>query len=271
MIKILVHGGIDSAKSYKNKQKQRQEALDEVAKEAYKFLENNSALNTVEYAVSLLEDIPLFNAGTGSVFQEDGKIRMSASIMDGKTQNFAGVINIENVKNPIKIAKLLLPFEDKVLSGNFASEFAWKNGFEFYSPETLEAFENFVKNKTKKRLGTVGAVAIDEAGNLAAATSTGGKGNTLAGRVSDSCTVAGNYANKFAAISATGVGEDIVNVALSAKIATRIEDGMDIIKATNLSINELKQNNGYAGFIALDYNGNYVAKGVKNYLYFSVK
>ena len=93
----------------------------------------------------------------------------------------------------------------------------------------------------------------------------------MAGRVSDSCTVAGNYANKFAAISATGVGEHIVNVALSAKIATRIEDGMHINQAAQLSIEELKQNNGYAGFIALDYNGNYVAKGVKNYLYYRVK
>ena len=271
MIKLLIHGGIDGPKNYHYKKEERQGAINSILEKSYKFLKHNSALDAVAYAVQMLEDNPLFNAGTGSVIQQDGRIRMSASIMDGSKLNFAGIVNIENVKNPVAVAKLLLNLPDKVLSGLEASQFAIKNGFAFYNPETADAFQNFIKNKGKKRLGTVGAVALDEKGNLAASTSTGGKGFTLAGRVSDSCTVAGNYANKFVALSSTGVGEDIVNNALCAKIACRVEDGMSLEEAGNLAIKELKKSKSYAGFIGIDSKGLFIAKAVKNYMYFGAK
>ena len=256
-MKIIIHGGFfgESGTNQEIK-KAKQEALKEIAASAYKHLTCHTALETAVYAVRLLEDCELFNAGTGSQIQSDGKIRMSASLMDGKTMRFSGVINIEDVKNPICIAEKLQHYEDKVLSGSGAQTFARSSGFEYYNPETPQRRWEYEKKLSDSiRMGTVGCVALDMHGNLAAGTSTGGKGFEIAGRVSDSATAAGNYANTYAGISCTGVGEDIVSGAIAAKIVARVTDGMQLSAATEKTLDELKSFEGFAGIIGISATG----------------
>lgn len=255
--KIIIHGGFFSESNTNHEVKvAKQNALTEIITKSAAYLETHSAVESVVYAVTLLEDCDLFNAGLGSQIQSDGKIRMSASLMDGATQKFAGVINIEDVQNPIRVAVKLMNVDDKVLSGSGALNFARENGFDYFNPETLQRRTEYEKKLNDSiRLGTVGAVAWDRDGNLAAATSTGGKGFEIPCRVSDSATVAGNYANQSAAISCTGVGEDIVSGALAAKIVTRVTDGFSLQAATEKSFDELKQFEGFAGAIGISSTG----------------
>ena len=256
-MKLIIHGGFFSESSTSNETKvAKQKALLRIVKDAYAYMENNSALETVVYAVSLLEDDALFNAGIGSQIQSDGKIRMSAALMDGTTEKFSGVINIEDVKNPIQIAKKLMPFDDRVLGGTGATNFARQQGFEFFSTEIPQRRAEYEAKLEATGTGTVGCVALDKDGQIAVATSTGGKGFEIPGRISDSATVAGNYANSFCGVSLTGVGEDIVSGAVAAKIVTRVSDGFPLEKAFEKTFNELKPYNGFAGAIAIDKNGN---------------
>jgi L-asparaginase len=256
-MKIIIHGGFFSESSTDIQTKTaKQEALKTIVKQSYDYLKTHTATETVVYAVSLLEDDVLFNAGTGSQIQSDGQIRMSAALMDGTTQKMSGVINIQDVKNPIQVAEKLLPYDDRVLGGNGATDFARKNGFATFSTETPERRAEFVKKLAATGTGTVGCVALDANGKIAVATSTGGKGFEMVGRISDSATVAGNYANAHCGVSCTGVGEDIVSNATSAKIVTRVTDGMPIANAFEKTFAELKPYDGFAGAIAIDAAGN---------------
>jgi len=256
-MKLIIHGGFfsESATNQETK-KAKQDALAGIAADAYQYLTAHTALETVAYAVTQLENDLLFNAGSGSQIQSDGKVRLSASVMDGKTQKFAGVINVEDVKNPIQIASLLLDYEDSVLSGEGAIAFSRKNGFDYFNPVTPQRQEEYVlKLNRRNNKGTVGCVVLDASGNLAAGTSTGGKGFEIPCRVSDSATVAGNFANSFAGISCTGVGEDIVSLALSARIVTRVTDGFSLKEACDKSFTELKAIDGFAGVIGIAADG----------------
>ncbi len=257
MSKIIIHGGFFSESSTNHETKvAKQQALLRIAKESYDYLKTHSAVETVVYAVSLLEDDALFNAGIGSQIQSDGKIRMSASLMDGTTQKFSGVINIEEVKNPIQVALELMKVDDRVLGGEGATNFARQHGFEQYSTEIPQRRAEYEAKLASTGLGTVGCVALDAQGRLAAATSTGGKGFEIPGRISDSATVAGNYVNEFCGVSLTGVGEDIVSGAVAAKIVTRVTDGFALKDAFEKTFAELKPYDGFAGAIAIDKNGN---------------
>lgn len=256
-MKLIIHGGFFSESSTSNETKvAKQKALLRIVKKSYAYMETHSALETVVYAVSLLEDDELFNAGIGSQIQSDGKIRMSAALMDGTTEKFSGVINIEDVKNPIQVAERLMPFEDRVLGGIGATNFARKQGFEVFSTEITQRRAEFEAKLEATGTGTVGCVALDKEGKIAVATSTGGKGFEIPGRISDSATVAGNYANSFCGVSLTGVGEDIVSGAVAAKIVTRVTDGFTLENAFEKTFNELKPYDGFAGAIAIDKNGN---------------
>ena len=256
-MKVIIHGGFFSESSQSNETKiAKQQALLRIAKASHDYLKTHTAVETVVYAVSLLEDDELFNAGIGSQIQSDGKIRMSASLMDGTTQKFSGVINIEDVKNPIQVAQKLMPFDDRVLGGDGATNFARQHGFEEFSTEIPQRRAEYEAKLKSNGSGTVGAVAIDQHGKLAAATSTGGKGFEIPGRISDSATVAGNYANALCAVSLTGVGEDIVSNATAAKIVTRVTDGFSLQDAFGKTFEELKPYDGFAGAIAIDHNGN---------------
>ncbi|WP_027381623.1 isoaspartyl peptidase/L-asparaginase [Chryseobacterium daeguense] len=256
-MKLIIHGGFFSESDQSQEVKiAKHESLKAIAQKAFEYMQSHSAFDTAAYAVSLLEDDPLYNAGIGSQIQRDGVIRMSAAIMNGETQKMSGVINIENVKNPIFVAKDLVHEDDRVLGGNGAKIYATENGFESFSteiPQRRKEYEAKINNGGK---GTVGCVAIDKDGKLAVATSTGGKGFEIPGRISDSATVAGNYANSFCAVSCTGVGEDIVSNATAAKIVTRVTDGMSLENAFTKTFDELKTIDGFAGAIAIDKNGN---------------
>jgi len=252
-MKLIIHGGFFSESSTNlETKKAKQNALSEIVNQGYEYLKTHTALETVVYTVALLEDNELFNAGIGSQIQSDGKVRLSASLMDGKTEKFSGVINIEDVKNPIEIAKDLLDYDDRVLSGEGAQKFARTNGYTFFSPITSQRQEEYqAKLNQQNKQGTVGCVALDNDRNLAAATSTGGKGFEIPCRVSDSATVAGNYANQHAGISCTGVGEDIVSNATAAKIVTRVTDGFSLQHACEKTFGELKSFDGFAGVIGI--------------------
>jgi len=252
-MKLIIHGGFFSESATNQEMKKaKQDALAEIASASYAHLQSHTALETVAYAVGLLEDNILFNAGLGSQIQSDGKVRLSASIMDGKTQKFGGVINIQDIQHPVQVASLLLNYTDSVLSGEGAVAFARENGFPGFNSITPQRQSEYdLKLNQLNNKGTVGCVALDAAGNLAAATSTGGKGFEIPCRVSDSATVAGNYANEFAGISCTGVGEDIVSIALSARIVTRVTDGFSLKDACDKSFTELKAIDGFAGVIGI--------------------
>lgn len=256
-MKLLIHGGFFSEFSQSNEIKMaKQLAMERITKNSFEFLKTHSAIETVVFAVELLENDPLFNAGIGSQIQSDGVIRMSASLMDGNTKKFSGVINVQQVRNPIRIAEHLMGVDDRVLGGEGANQYAAKNGFEAFSTEIPERRAEYEAKLSSLGTGTVGCVALDAEGKLAAATSTGGKGFEIPGRISDSATVAGNYANADCAVSCTGVGEDIVSGAVASKIVTRVSDGFSIEKAFNKTFAELKEFDGFAGAIGLDKNGN---------------
>ena len=256
-MKVIIHGGFFSESSTNNETKvAKQQSLLLIVKDSFDYLKTHTALETVVYAVSLLEDDELFNAGIGSQIQADGKIRMSASLMNGSTMKMSGVINIEEVKNPVQVAQILLNYDDKVLGGSGATNFARANGFEQFSTEIPQRRSEYEAKLAATRIGTVGCVALDMNGKIAVATSTGGKGFEIPGRISDSATVAGNYANEFCGVSLTGVGEDIVSGAIAAKIVTRVTDGFTLEKAFEKTFNELKPFDGFAGAIAIDNKGN---------------
>ena len=255
-MKIIIHGGFFSESSTNHETKvAKQQALLRIVKDSYDYLKTHTALETVVYAVSLLEDDELFNAGIGSQIQSDGKIRMSASLMDGATMKMSGVINIEEVRNPVQVAQVLLNYDDKVLGGSGATNFAREYGFEKFSTEIPQRREEFEAKLAATRIGTVGCVALDKDGKIAVATSTGGKGFEMPGRISDSATVAGNYANEFCGVSLTGVGEDIVSGAVAAKIVTRVTDGFTLDKAFEKTFTELLPFDGFAGAIGIDNKG----------------
>jgi L-asparaginase len=256
-MKLIIHGGFFSeSQTNQEVKKAKQDALLEIVHLGHKYLEHHTAAQTVVYTVRLLEDCVLFNAGTGSQIHSDGKIRLSAALMDGKTQKFSGVINIEDVRNPICVAEKLMEYDDRVLSGNGACDFAKQNGFGYFNTEIPQRRKEYEKKLSDSiRLGTVGAVALDIYGDIAAATSTGGKGFEIPGRVSDSATTAGNYANAFAGISCTGVGEDIVSGSVATNIVTRVTDGMPLSLATEKTLDEMKPYDGFAGIIGISQTG----------------
>ena len=256
-MKVILHGGFFSESSTNIETKvAKQNALKRIVKLSYTFLETHSAIETVVYAVTLLEDDELFNAGIGSQIQSDGKIRMSAAIMDGATQKMSGVINIEEVKNPVQVAQILMQYDDRILGGSGATYFARKNGFEPFSTEIPQRKAEYEAKLKTFGTGTVGCVVLDSKGKIAVATSTGGKGFEIPGRISDSATVAGNYANEFCGVSLTGVGEDIMSNATAAKIVTRVTDGFTLQEAFLKTFDELKTFDGFAGAIAIDSKGN---------------
>lgn len=249
---IIIHGGTGA----KNQEvlSRVKEALAPILDRAYEKLLGSDAVSAAAEAVRLMEDNELFNAGTGSKLQKDGRARLSAAVMDGVLQKFAGIINIEEIKNPVLVARLLLGEKNRVLSDAGALEFAVKHGFQkesLVTPEALEAWK-------KKTAGcdTVGACALDAHGFLAAATSTGGMGGETPGRVSDSCTPAGNFANSVCAVSATGIGEEIIDECLAAKIAFYVADGKSLKDSFEKVFSEIRSRKRAMGAIGLDRAGN---------------
>jgi L-asparaginase len=250
--KLIIHGGLD----YGHQDERKDKILRETADTVFRILCESDSQKAVLQALSILEDEPLFNAGRGSTLQRDGKARMSAAIMNGETNRFAGVINIQNSK-PSRVVECLLDEpEYTILASPEAENYAKGKGIDTnYSAFTDERRKEYEKNRPDK-CGTVGVVALDSRGNICAGTSTGGIGGEIPGRVSDSPTVAGTYASPWAGVSCTGKGEQIVYQAVAAKVVTRIQDGKNSRWAVRKTIEEAN-NYGYAfGFISIDYSGN---------------
>lgn len=252
--KLIIHGGAGSLEGKFNKEIDIRNSLKQICKKTWIYLEEHTALESVLFAVDLLESDPLFNAGTGSKLQNDGRIRMSAGLMDGERQKFSAIVNIQNVEHPIEIASYILNEKHTMIAGDKATEFSRKNGFPQYNPLIEKRWEEFLK-KEKGETGTVGAVILDANGKIAAGTSTGGIGGETPGRMSDSATVAGNYANAFAGVSATGIGEEIVNDGVAVKIVTRVTDGLSLKDAVIKTINEAKERKHRYGVICLSNKG----------------
>jgi L-asparaginase len=274
--KLIIHGGAGSSLHGKGGVEAVRKSLYKVVEEVYSLLcSGASAKEAVVLGCQMLEDNPCFNAGTGSVLQSDGQIRMSASLMDGTTQSFSGVINISRVKNPIDLAQALQSSPDRVLSDYGAAELARELQIPSYNALTdlrlqewiQERQENFQRamagvvaepelvESSNARRGTIGVVALDTHGKLAVGTSTGGKGFERIGRVSDSAMPAGNYATRYAAVSCTGIGEDIIDECLAPRIVVRVTDGMSLHEAMQRTFAEASGHQRDFGAIALDASG----------------
>ncbi len=272
--KLIIHGGAGGHIRSEKGEATVRKALHTVVEEVYELLSfRGSALDAVVMGCQLLENQPIFNAGTGSVLQSDGQIRMSAALMDGARQRFSGVINVSRIRHPIEVAKFLQGDDDRVLSDYGANELLRELNIPMYDPLVeirlkewiQERDENFDKNMAgvvaeealihEPRKGTIGVVALDCNGKIAAGTSTGGKGLERIGRVSDSAMPAGNYAAAEAGVSCTGIGEDIMEECLAAKIVIRVTDGMSLQDAMEKSIAESRSRNRDLGAIAIAADG----------------
>ncbi|MCL2932441.1 MAG: isoaspartyl peptidase/L-asparaginase [Trichodesmium sp. MAG_R03] len=267
--KLIIHGGAGSSLNEKGELEVVRKSLHQIVDKLYKLLlEDTTALDVVVYGCQLLEDNPIFNAGTGSVLQSDGQIRMSASLMDGLNHRFSGAINVSRIKNPIDLARALQESPDRVLSDNGAAEFVRELQMPVYDPLTNKRLNEWLEDRKQNfnrkmanvvtaspGTGTIGVVALDKEGRLAAGTSTGGKGLEKIGRVSDSATPAGNYATGSAAVSCTGIGEDIIDECLAAKIVIRVTDGFSIKAAFERSFAEAHEHKRDLGAIGIDASG----------------
>jgi len=270
---LIVHGG-----AWSIPEKYEQARINGVYKsvvEVYPDLLNGvSALDAVEAAVRILEEDSTFDAGRGAFLNAIGEIELDAMIMDGATLDFGALVAVQNILHPVSLArKIMEETEHNMIAGTGAQMFARQMGVKEVSPEELltprelkffEKIKNDPHFKTKNPFephpkGTVGAVAIDKDGNLAAATSTGGTPRKLPGRVGDSPIIgAGTYANnESGACSATGWGEAILKSLLS-KTACDFLNIFPAQEAANLAVDLMEQRaKGWGGVILIDKNGNY--------------
>lgn len=279
-ISLAVHGGagtILQSNMTPAKEAAYKSALQEALNAGYCVLENRgSALEAVEAAVVVLENTPLFNAGKGAVFTHDGKHEMDASIMCGKTLDAGAVSLVRNIKNPISLARLVMTHSEHVLlAGEGAMIFAKNNNVVladdayFFDQLRYDQLQEALKSNTvqldhaplnEKKFGTVGAVALDTMGNLAAATSTGGMTNKKFGRMGDSPIIgAGTYANnQTCAVSCTGSGEYFMRAVVAYDVSCLMEyKGFTLAEACEEVVkNKLVKLGGDGGLIAVDALGN---------------
>lgn len=262
-------------------EKQYEAKLTEALQKAYgEIQKGKTSIEAVEAAIVVMEDSPLFNAGKGAVFTHDGINELDAAIMYGKDKSAGSIAGVHTIKNPIRAAIAVMQKSEHVmLSGKGAEEFAQKNGIEMADPsyfwtksrwEGLQKALEKEKNAEKKnvshlpdayaidqKFGTVGCVALDKAGNLAAGTSTGGMTNKKYGRIGDAPILgAGTYADENVGISATGWGEFFIRATAARTIAAKVQYQNKPLKtATEETISEIGKMGGDGGLIALDKNG----------------
>lgn len=291
---LAIHGGagtILKKNMTPEKEKAYQQALNDALQAGYKILNGGgSALDAVEATVRVLEDCPLFNAGKGAVFTNEGKNELDASIMNGKNLAAGAVASVTTIRNPITAARAVMERSQHVMMvGAGAEKFAKQQGLEIVDPSyfyTEERWQGLLKvraedpdsvaldhgNKTKTtgllkqpenrdyKYGTVGAVAVDVQGNLAAATSTGGMTNKKFGRIGDAPIIgAGTYAdNNTVAVSCTGWGEFFIRLSVAKSISDLMEyKNFTVKQATDELIQKkVPALGGDGGLIAVDKNGN---------------
>lgn len=285
MIRIAIHGGagaITRENTTPEKEAQCRKVLLESTAKGYAVLQQGgTAVDAVETAVRILEDSPLFNAGRGSVLTHAGAVEMDAAIMDGRTLQAGAVASTTEVRNPIRAARAVMEHSEHVLLiGAGANAFCREQFLPIELPEyfkteervrqwqalrgTGQAWVDHTGEAQEQKHGTVGAVAIDEHGNLAAATSTGGMTNKKYGRVGDSPLIGiGTYAdNATCAVSATGYGEYFIRAVCAHDIAAMIKyGGFSLRAAVQRSLATIGKLGGDGGVIAMD------AKGTVELLY----
>lgn len=288
---LVIHGGagtILKENMTAEKEKAYKESLEKALQAGYKILSSGgTALDAVEAAVRLLEDNPLFNAGKGAVFTHDGKIELDAAIMNGKSLAAGAVAGVTTIKNPITAARAVMEKSGHVLLiGKGAEAFATEKKLEivepgyFYTEERWEGLQKLLKEDSLKlqgkqdtlrrtlnqpgnrdsKYGTVGAVALDRHGNLAAATSTGGMSNKKFGRVGDVPIIgAGTYANnESCAVSCTGWGEFFIRLVVAKSVSDLVTYKNFSLKnaAGEMIYKKVPQLGGDGGLIAVDKKGN---------------
>ena len=278
---LAIHGGagtILKSNMTDEKEKAYNDILKEILNEGYMILnEGGSSLDAVQKCINIMEDSPLFNAGKGAVFTADGKNELDASIMEGKNLNAGAVAGVNHIKNPISLARLVMEKSPHVLMAREGAEiFAVEQGIElvdekyFYTERRWKQLQDKkvkenqeqsdLHNNISDKFGTVGVVALDKDGNLAAGTSTGGMTYKKFGRVGDSPIIgAGTYANNnTCAVSATGHGEYFIRGVIAHDIAALMEyQGKSIQEAADIVIHKkLTEMGGTGGIIAMDANGN---------------
>ncbi len=276
---IIVHGGSGRFKQHKIERAKK--VVKRAAREGFRILlEGKSALDACETAVKVLEDDPVFNAGTGAVLTIDGRCELDAAIMIGSSYEAGAVGGVERIKNPISLARKVMEETDHVLLvGKGARRFASSIGFEDYNPITEERLQEWKKLRKKleagedvrwKKIrtlikkhpellsGTVGCVVLDDTGEIVAGTSTGGVFMKLLGRVGDTPMLgAGTYATPYGGASATGLGEGIMRMVLAKTVTDFIQMGISAQDAAQSAINLLTDCIGAgAGVIAIDRRGN---------------
>jgi beta-aspartyl-peptidase (threonine type) len=278
----MVHGGagaLDNVRDHKTAVRYL-DSIRRILEHGREVLElGGSALQAVESCASLLEDDPVFNAGCGSVLNENGKVEMDAAIMDGRDLSAGAVAAIDNIANPVQLARFVMTESEHVmLIAEGAMRFADHCGMErvpedyFYTRDRVEQLrlarlkhkimldhDDTGADSEDQKYGTIGAIARDPKGNLAAATSTGGIVNKRMGRVGDSPIIgAGLYAdNETCAVSSTGYGEDFMRSVIAKTISDFVEmKGMDAVQATAAGIEYLARKlRGRGGVIVIDRNG----------------
>ncbi len=287
-IGFVIHGGagvIRKGSLTPERERAYRKKLTEALMAGYKVLRaGKTSLDAVQAAINIMEDSPLFNAGKGAVFTADGKNELDASVMDGKTQNAGAVAGLHKVKNPITLARAVMEKSPHVMMiGDGAEKYARELGIKlvpekyFWTKRRWDSLQRIIeREKAKKagkkvgsidlreqpanKFGTVGAVAVDKNGNLAAGTSTGGMTYKKYGRVGDVPVIgAGTYAdNATCAVSATGWGEFFIRLGVARDISAVMEyKGLSVQKAVDFVIHKKLQNlGGDGGVIAIDKDGN---------------
>jgi beta-aspartyl-peptidase (threonine type) len=278
---IVIHGGagtITKASMTDEQEAAIRATLKSSVQAGYRVLQDGaSSTDAVAAAINVMENSPLFNAGLGAVFNAAGKNEMDASIMEGAGLNAGAVASVSHIKNPINLAlKVMTDSEHVMLMGAGAEEFARQQGFEMMDPayfhtdfrwqqlQRIKAKESAhqetsLEDQHDQWFSTVGAVALDKNGNLAAGTSTGGTSNKRWGRVGDSPIIgAGTYANNNScAVSATGHGEFFIRYVVAYNICNRVELGASLEDAADTVVNNiLVEAKGEGGVIAMDTAGN---------------
>ena len=261
---IVVHGGAGwSQGASDDKQHAIKSGLKKALDTGFSILQSGgSSLDAVEAAIVILEDNPVFNAGRGSVYTAEEKQEMDASIMSGNDQDAGAVASVSRVKNPIKLARYIMEHTEHVMmAGSGAEKVAEQGGLElvdpsyFYSEDRLKS----VKKQKAKKNSTVGALAMDKLGNIAAGTSTGGRSNKLPGRIGDSPIIgAGTWAqNNVCGVSGTGHGEYFIRYNVAREICARMEYlNLSVGEASAQVIGQLTAIGIEGGVIVLDKNGN---------------
>jgi beta-aspartyl-peptidase (threonine type) len=276
MFGLAIHGGAGSlprAETGGERERYYRAGLAAALDAGFAVLQaGGSSLDAVSRAVMVLEDNPLFNAGLGSVFTLDGRNELDAAIMDGRTLNAGAVCGVTHIRNPIELARTVMEHSEYVmLSGEGAEEFALSRGFAlvprsyFHTPERWRQLERIrsgdagLSALTISHVGTVGAVALDGEGRLAAATSTGGMTGKRYNRIGDSPIIgAGTYADdRSCAVSATGHGEVFIRAAVAHDICSRMRFGGRTLKEAvrEVVLEELTKLRGEGGVIAIDAQG----------------